>query len=237
MGRPIKKQFFGSLTKNQAKLAGGTTGVGGEGIASVAAQPGNVGSMRTGTYAIPAASIGAPQIAGGRKPTLNAVVSASNTYGVTVVTAGSGYTSAPTITFNASITTSTATGSAVPIATLTSNRPDTISFTSRIIGGTAQTAGDIIKQEGSRRYLIQNSDGKGICKLVTTATGSLIVGQMNIVATDWNGSTYFVSKLTAHKAVLVRSTASTAFLVGNGISTRWTLAAATGTVVTIANTI
>ena len=60
---------------------------------------------------------------------------------------------------------------------------------------------------------------------------------MNIVATDWNGSTYYVRKLTAHKAVLVQSTVSTAFLVGNGISTGWTLDAATGTVVTIANTI
>jgi hypothetical protein len=58
---------------------------------------------------------------------------------------------------------------------------------------------------------------------------------MNIVATDWNGSTYWVKKLTARRAVLVQSTASTAFLIADGASAGWSLAAATGTVVTIAN--
>lgn len=237
MGRPIKKQFFGSLTKNQAKLAGGKTGVGGEGIASVAAQPGNVSGMVPGTYAIPAASITAPQIAGGQKPTLNAVVSGTINYSVTVVTAGSGYTSVPTITFNAFITGGASTGTAAPIAVLTTTRPDTLSFGSRIKGGTAQTAGDIIKQEGSRRYLIQNSDGKGICKLVTTATGSLLVGEMNLIATDYNGSTYYVTKLTGRKARLKRAAMVTAYLIKDGAQTGWNIGSSTGTIVSIANTI
>jgi hypothetical protein len=60
---------------------------------------------------------------------------------------------------------------------------------------------------------------------------------MNIIATDANGSTYFVRKLTARKAVVVQSTLSTAFLVGNGVSTGWTLDAASGTIVSITDTI
>ena len=119
---------------------------------------------------------------------------------------------------------------------LTSSRQDAIKFTSYLTtGSSAISGGDILKQESSRRYLVQNAQGKGQCKLVTTST--LTAGTMNIVATDHNGSTYFVRKLTAHRAIVVQSTVSTAFLVGNGISTGWTLGGATGTVVTIAHTV
>jgi hypothetical protein len=58
---------------------------------------------------------------------------------------------------------------------------------------------------------------------------------MNIVATDWNGSTYWVRKLTSRRAVLVQSTASGSFLITNGASTGWTLGSSTGTIVTIGN--
>ena len=57
------------------------------------------------------------------------------------------------------------------------------------------------------------------------------------LATDFNGSTYFVNKLTAHKAHLVQKTASGSFLVGNNVATGWTIGTATGTVVTIAHTL
>jgi hypothetical protein len=232
MGRPIKKQFFGSLTKNQAKLAGGSIGVGGEGIASVAVTGSPTGKS-TGTYT---ATIAAPAIAGGI-PAAGTVTVAANgsTVTFTLTTAGSGYLTAPTITSTAA--NAGGSGTAVFTATLTSTRPDTLSFGSRIKGGTAQTAGDIIKQEGSRRYLIQNSDGKGICKLVTTATGSLLVGEMNLIATDYNGSTYYVTKLTGRKARLKRLNMVTAYLIKDGAQTGWNIGSSTGTIVTIANTI
>ena len=119
---------------------------------------------------------------------------------------------------------------------LTTTTQNAIAFGSYLTTGSNQvTNGDILKQEASRRYLVRNSEGVGQCRLVTTST--LTVGTMNIVATDWNGSTYYVRKLTARKAVLVHSTVSTAFLVGNGVSTGWTLNGATGTVVTISDTI
>lgn len=100
-------------------------------------------------------------------------------------------------------------------------------------GGTGIKLADIVKQEASHRYLVKTSEGIGQCKL--TATSVLIPGTMNIVATDWNGSTYWVTKLTAHKAVLTQSTASGSFLIANGHATGWTLGSATGTTVTIAN--
>lgn len=119
--------------------------------------------------------------------------------------------------------------------TLTTTQLNAISFTSYLTTGTQAIAtGDIVKQESSRRYLVKNSEGEGQCRLVSTST--LTAGQMNIVATDWNGSTYYVKKLTARKAVLAQTTATGSFLVADGVATGWTLGAATGTVVTIAHT-
>ena len=145
---------------------------------------------------------------------------------------GSGYTATP----NLSWTSLSGTTPSAQTPSLTSGRQDAIKFNSYLTTGTsAINGGDILKQESSRRYLVQNSEGKGQCKLVSTST--LTTGTMNIVATDWNGSTYYVKKLTARKAVLVQTTASTAFLVSDGVATGWTLGAATGTVVTITHTI
>jgi hypothetical protein len=59
---------------------------------------------------------------------------------------------------------------------------------------------------------------------------------MNIIATDWNGSTYYVTKMTAHRVRLVHQTESTAFLINNGSVAKWTFDGATGTTVTLANT-
>jgi hypothetical protein len=100
-------------------------------------------------------------------------------------------------------------------------------------GGTGAKLADIVKQEASHRYLVKTSEGIGQCKLVNTS--ALTAGQMNLVATDWHGSTYYVTKLTAHKAILTQSTSSGGFVIANGRATGWTLGVATGTTVTIAN--
>ena len=142
---------------------------------------------------------------------------------------GSGYLKTESLTI---------TGTGAPSDTINyTNRQNAIAFTSYIsTGSQARSNGDIIKQEASRRYLVQNSDGIGQCRLITTST--LTAGTMNIIATDYNGSTYYVNKLTAHKAHLVRKTSAGAgFLVANNVATGWTLNGATGTVVTIPHTV
>jgi len=121
---------------------------------------------------------------------------------------------------------------------LTSGRPNAISFASTLTGGTVRTTGDILKQESSRRYLIQNTDGKGVCKLVAKANADLLAGEMNIIATDYNGNTYFVTKLTARKARLEQYVNNeAAWLVDDGGVAGWTIGAATTTRVSIAHTI
>ena len=118
------------------------------------------------------------------------------------------------------------------ITTLTSTKQNAIKGEAYVAGG-SQKAFDIKKQEASRRYLVKTADGQGQCKLVTTST--LAAGEMNIVATDWNGSTYWVRKLTARRAILVQDTVSGSFLISDGASTGWTLGSSTGTIVTLAN--
>jgi hypothetical protein len=114
-------------------------------------------------------------------------------------------------------------------------RLDAIQFVAYLsTGSSAINGGDIIKQEASHRYLVQNAQGIGQCKLV--ATNSPSAGEMYIVATDENGSTYWVTKLTAHKARLKQRTMSTAYLIADGAQTGWNIGVPAGTIVTLSNT-
>lgn len=145
---------------------------------------------------------------------------------VEVITAGSGYASAPAITTQ---------GGTTFTATLTTGTGgNALAVTARIAGGTARAA-DIIKQEASRRYLIENADGQGQCILAAKNNGDLAVGEMNIIATDANGSTYYVTKLTNRRATLTRRSMVGSYLFVSGDAPGWTLGSATGLVVSIAN--
>ena len=237
MGRPLNKKFFANTNLQDF----GTANTGGESIASVTAPAGTLATLVNGTYTIPAGSIGAPNITGGAKPVLTVTVTGATAYTVTVVSAGSGYTSAPTITFAGSV--AGGTGSATPVATLTtgaSARQNGIVCEAQIGAGTEVTTGDVIKQVNTRSYKVQTSDGTAVCKLVTTEAKD--ANQMSIKATDSAGNTYFVAKLTSRKAVLVpaanvhggTTTIGSQFV--SGTSAKWTFGAAVvNTTVTIEN--
>lgn len=216
MGRPIKKKFFGSLN---------TGGVGGEGISLF-----TIGTSPVSTLTV-AVVIGAPNIFGGVQAVGTAVKTGNTVTSVTVTTAGSGYTSAPVVTFTG--TNMTTIGSAT--ATITTTALNAISATAYIPGGSSAVASDIVKQEASRRYLVQNAQGNGQCRLTALATGSLAEGQMNILATDVLGSTYYVTKLTARRATLSTATDNGGFEYASGAVAGWSLNAATTGTVSIAN--
>jgi hypothetical protein len=234
MGRPIKKKFFGNLnTPGYGSIDDGT-GVGGEGVQTIANN--NTGTLYSTSTTINL-TFTAPQIKGGVRPTGRVTTNvAGNVATVTLLTPGSGYTSVPTATVTGGTTGTTATFTVTLFASTTTQ--NAIAFTSFLTtGSNAVTGGDILKQEASRRYLVQNSEGTGQCKLV--AAGTLAAGQMSIIATDHGGATYYVTKLTARKANLVNRTNTSTALVsiptGGTSASGWTLGAATGTVVTIAS--
>ena len=226
MGRPLNHRYFGDLNFY-------TTGkdVGGEAIASVTNPAGTLASLVNGTYAIPPASIGAPDIAGGVKPVLNVVVTGATAYTVVVVSGGAGYTSAPTITFAGSV--AGGSGSATPVATLSTALTNSITVTAYIpasgtagyisgAGGSSAVANaDIVRQTGTRSYVVETSQGVGRCTLKATAASA--AGEMNIIATDSASGTYYVTKLTNRKAYITRGT-GTQFATGDVVA--WTLGSA-----------
>jgi hypothetical protein len=144
---------------------------------------------------------------------------------VVIVEAGSKYTAAPTATPTQSVTfTSVA---------LTSTKANAIQFVAKTTSAGTVLSGDIFKQEASRRYLVKTTDGVAQCKLVASDTPAF--KEMAIVATDTNGSTYWVLKLTAHKALLSRRTMTGAYLFATNTQSGWTLGAAATGVVSINN--
>lgn len=98
--------------------------------------------------------------------------------------------------------------------------------------------GDIVKQQSSHRYKVKTADGTAVCKLV--ADGTPAVNEAYIVGTDYNGATYYVTKLTARRAVVTPFGGGTHQFPldaeGNPLSVGWTFGSATtGVNVTIEN--
>ena len=240
MGRPLNKKFFANTNLRLF----GTANVGGESVASVAVT-GTFSGKTPGTYDIAAASISAPQVTGGAKPLLTLTYTSATAAVVTVVTAGSGYTSTPTISGGTLQTLGGAgTGTIVLTATVTSGaalRQNGLRCEAQIgAGGSEVTTGDVIKQVNSRTYKVQTSDGTAVCKLVTTEAKD--ANQMSIKATDSAGNTYFVAKLTSRKAVLVPAanvhggTTTIGSQFASGATAKWTFGSAVAnTTVTIEN--
>jgi hypothetical protein len=166
--------------------------------------------------------------AGGTGATLTITYGVS---GVDITSGGSGYITAPALAFS--------TGGATGSINLTSTTNTALNITAWVPFTPSNTvnsagsgiAGDIVKQESSRRYYVDTNQGHGICKLVTAAPA---VGEMTIVATDAGGNTYYVKKLTARRAVLVRKTGSTYEFATNS-SAGWTLGSAAAGIVSIAS--
>jgi hypothetical protein len=225
MGRPIKKKFFGNTN---IALTG--EGVGGESVSTIA-------KNNTGTFYATSTNISltftAPQIPGGQ--TASGSVTTNNLGNVATVTlsdGGSGYTSTPTATVTGGTTGTTATFTIV----MTTNRQNAIDVVAYLLakdGGVSAKTADILKQEASIRYLVRTADGVGQCKLV--ASNSPGAGQMRIIATDQYGSTYWVTKLTARRAILTQRSMSGQYEFANTARAGWTLGSASTGVVTLTN--
>jgi len=155
---------------------------------------------------------------------------------VTITEKGSGYVGTETFTFAKPGTTS----GTVPAGTivLTADTGNVGSSTNQenaivIYANTddnGSKVGDIIRQVGGRRFKVKTADGTAICKLKGSAVSAQ--GEMTITATDASAGTYFVTKLTAHKATLTRGTGT---VYADGTAVQWTFGSATATVCKLAN--
>jgi hypothetical protein len=144
---------------------------------------------------------------------------------VAVTNGGSGYVNSAdaAITFTPASTTAST-------AVLTTTGTNVLLAHAHVVGGTTALDADIVKQTGTSDYVMTTTEGTSICGLVPS--NSPAAGQAYIIATDSAANTYWVLKLTAHKAVLRRRAGGT-WIYPNGYSAPWSLAAASGAVVSI----
>ena len=128
------------------------------------------------------------------------------------------------------------TGAATGTAVLASVADNGLAAYAYIMDGVEGSIVDIMKQESSRRYLVKERDGvQGQCRLVARNAGDLYVGEMCLIATDTEGCTYFVVKLTARRAYLTqRSSAGAGYRFADGSSAGWNITGAVTGKVSIA---
>ncbi len=235
MGRPIQKKYFANTN-----IALDGEGVGGEQVATVV--------MSTTSFAVStltvSVSFSAPQITGGQTAIGTAVKTGNTVTSVTIDNAGSGYTSAPSVSFTG--TNMSSWENAATSTLSTSARANGLAFYAYIpasgsagyisgAGGSSRVLSDVVRQSGNNKYVVQNAQGVGAVRLVADGSAANAAGEADLTATDWNGSTYRVIKLHARKAKLKQDTSSTAFLIEDDTWAKWTLSAATGTIVTLAS--
>ena len=157
---------------------------------------------------------------------------------ITKLEKGSGYTTAPTLSWAAGLAGPiSGTSPGVPTAVLTVDTGAVGSSTNQenaiVIRANTDDEGtkigDIIRQVRTRGYKVKTADGIAVCNLV--ADSSPNVGEAYIVATA-TGGTYYVTKLTAHRATLVAKTGDEAL---DGQAVEWTFGSYTDTIVQIEN--
>jgi len=195
MASKLNKKYFGN--RNTGTTGTGDDKIGGEGVASITLG----GVNNSNGYALyDPIDISAPTLPGGVQATARvSQLGASNKIlAIEITEKGSGYTAAPTVTENVGGVQGTLTFTAV----LTNTQENSIYAFAYVTGGTRKLA-DIIRQVGARRYKVKTADGTMTCSLKTSAASNA-AGEMDITAMDSSGKTYFVKKLTAHKATLVR---------------------------------
>jgi hypothetical protein len=161
---------------------------------------------------------------------------------VSITEKGSGYVGTETFTFDAPVTTSgdvpagtivlTTDSGALNTTNASTNQQNAIIAYAYVTGN--NLIADITKQVSGRRYKVKTSEGTLTCKLVTDGVANA-VGEMTITATDVEGNTYYVSKLTRHKATLVQIAGGEDYVYETNEVAPWSFAAAAGSVVQIEN--
>jgi hypothetical protein len=217
MGRPIKKKYFGF---------GNPDGVGGEAFASlvVTNTATNAGYSTTTAVTWVASS---PQLVGGTPAAGTAAVSFVTGQGriqsLGITTAGTGYTSTASVTLT--FTPARVGGTAATfVLNLSSAVTNTIAANAWVpVSGTQSLIAEILKQKASHRYRVATSEGTGVCQLVARAPAA--GGEMTIIATDSASNQYYVTKLTARKAVVYQKSGS-GYQFTNGTEVGWNLTAA-----------
>jgi len=220
MARSLNKKYFGN--RNVGTAATTDNGIGGEGVARVTIG-GSWSGFTAGTTTV---TFSAPQLPTGVTATGTAVLTGDAVTSVTITNKGSGYTTAPSVTIVDTDIGAETTGTAVAVLTTDSgpvgsstNQENAILVSANTTGAGAKL-GDIVRQVGARRFKVRTADGVANCTLKGSAVSGQ--GQMTITATDSDGGTYFVTKISAHRITVTQGT-GTQF--ASDTSVQWSFAA------------
>jgi hypothetical protein len=163
----------------------------------------------------------APQLPTGTTATGTVILFANGSINaVGLTSAGTGYTTKPTLTFTGANTTpavGTITGGGLTSAV--TNVMAVTAFIPVANGGSSAVAGDIVAQKGTRRYRVVTAQGTGVCTLANSASTA---GKMTIIATDSKTSTYYVTKLNGTLVTLEQQTDNGGFDYATGAQAKWT---------------
>ena len=181
---------------------------------------GTGGSLTAGTYYIIAVN-GATEIvlsgsAGGNATAVTTATSTATTVvsGNVAVTINSNQGAAASMTFAAQVTTGyTGNYAAIQAQALATT------------GGVVRQDTDIIKQENTQRFRVENADGVFYAKLVNALP--TVGGTMAINAVDSAGGTYWVTKITNRRCRVTRNS-GTQF--ADGATVNWTFGSAVSSV-------
>ncbi len=226
MSRPLNKKYFGNRNVGSASTTA-DNGIGGEGVASITLG----GTNNSSGYALnDPIEISAPDLPDGVQATakVSALGAGNSITAIEITEPGSGYTSVPTVTesvgglqgtltFTAVLTT---TGQANAAQNPTGTNEDAIIGYAYIDGG--REVIDIVAQKGSKRYIVKGASGT-INTAMLIADTAAAEGEMEIRATDSDGGTYWITKLTSRLAV-VEPDSGTQFASGQRV--KWNLSGA-----------
>jgi hypothetical protein len=159
---------------------------------------------------------------------------------ITVTEAGSGYVSAPSLSWGGHTFTGQTSPSLNVVTMLTdtgnvgatTNQENAIRMTAYLTGGSAVDV-DILKQVSTNRYKVTDGTRTGIVQLQDSLADA--AGEGSVLATDAAGNTYYATKITAHKATLTRVAGGADYVYATGQAAPWKFDAAAGVYVQLSN--
>lgn len=111
----------------------------------------------------------------------------------------------------------------VEVTAITPNQaPGSATIVARLKSATTAKTVAKMKFHNDRSLRVVTADGTGVCKLVAATPGA---GEMNIIAADSAGNTYYVTRLSEHLAVVTRNAGST-HQFATGARVKWSESAA-----------
>ena len=203
MGRPIKNKYINPYGANYTAGDGAQRpGYGGEAVTVTSGNASPTFSNRGLGYFVAnaTATVSAPTLTGGTTATISTVHLFANgaIKALAIGSAGSGYTSAPTVTFLGGNTTPAVATIAIDASTTRANSILANCFFST--GSYGITTADILKARGARTFVCKTGATVETLKLVTSPNNNpYVAGTMTITADFIDTSTFSVAKITGRK--------------------------------------